>query len=75
MGVKEYNDDAIKNLALGIVDQAVTDYKRSLRDPKHFKYRLGLEAFFRSGWCAQLLGDEINHTWFLERIEEIKENA
>ncbi len=70
-----YNDIGIKNLAFGIVEQAVNDYKKSLVDPRYFKYRHGLESFFRSGWCAQLLDEEINHTWFLERIKEIKENV
>lgn len=73
--MKQYNDDAIRNLALGIVVQAVTDYKRSLWDPKYFKYRTGLEAFFRSGWCMELLNDQIEHVWFMERIREIRENV
>ena len=40
-----YNDIGIKNLAFGIVEQAVNDYKKSLVDPRYFKYRHGLESF------------------------------
>ena len=62
MDIENVNDDGIKNLAAGIIEAAVYEYKLAINRRKVLEEELvnmnreidSCEAFFKSDWCRQL---------------------
>ena len=75
-------DDAWKNLAYAIVEQAVLDYKKALRTACRQAKQRGqimpmtiwkierIESFFRGHWMEQLAGDVVSGEKIIKRIRE-----
>ena len=61
------NADGYANLQIGIIQQAITDYKRALRQGYEGKAR-ALERWFLSSWGEMLSGG--NGIYIIEQVRK-----